>query len=233
MRNLFLLLLLANLLLFAWLFWVEPAAPGDTRSTVARLELYRGPPGTAGSAVTAPTDAGPASPVSPCVRVGPWIEDSAMQQARELLNARGFRVVAEGPGQESWLGLAVRVPGFVSRSAAETARAQLLAGGLPEVVVTPESGGFSLNLGVFRDQDGVDRVVEAARSAGLVPRVSDRYRPDAPVWLVLTSADGQPLRAAALKIDEQMIFRAESTACPPEQPVVPAPSSTPGAAAVL
>lgn len=222
MRNLFLSLVLANLLFLAWNFWVEPSAPVNAGNDGAGLTLFgagmaRAPePGRTRPAV-APGD-GPAvvAPAGACFRLGPLPDSTAAQQAAGSLADRGIDATPIARDAQLWLGHWVQIPGFASVPEAEVARARLVAGGMVDALLMQDGPQPLISLGVFRDRNGADRVAAAARKLGFQVAMRDRYRPGVEQWLLVRPRAGQALMPVDLSLAGDRIMRAEPAPCAAE-----------------
>jgi hypothetical protein len=218
MRNLFLGLLLANLLFLAWQVWVDPSAPVPAPAGDDSLDLYAGPAGRPAGrapAVPGPEPAAPAPlPSGACLRVGPLDDAVAAQQAARALVDRGFAAEPIARDLPVWLGHWVQVAGFESTASAEAARQRLAAGGLPDALLMQDGSRPLISLGVFRDRDGADRVAAAAAALGFAATVRDRFRPGVEHWVLVVPRAGQGLQSADLALPGTRILRAEATPCP-------------------
>ena len=213
MRNVFLALILANVLLVAWQFWVDPTPPRSVLPGTDDLVAFASGskpnvawPGTG-------TVGAPLAPVGTCLRVGPLATTAAAQQAEEQLAARGIDAVPFARDAQVWLGHWVQIGGFASVPAAETARQRLSAGGLPDAYLMQDGAQPMLSLGVFRDRSGADRVATKARTLGFEVTLRDRYRPAVEQWLLIRPRPGQNLGPADLSLAGDRIMRTESTGC--------------------
>ncbi|MEZ5562598.1 MAG: SPOR domain-containing protein [Gammaproteobacteria bacterium] len=209
MRNIFLILLLANLLLLGWLLWVDPEPSVSIRSAgVNELAIY----GRADPPAASP--AGDAA--SQCLYVGPIPDINAARQLSASLAERGIKVEPVAREGRIWLGHWVQIQGFATREQAESARQRLLAGGLPDAYVMQDGPLTIISLGVFREQGRAQRVVEAARRAGFEAVMRERVRAASEYWLAADQASGQQ---AALRdlvaAGFDRILRAETAPCPP------------------
>lgn len=210
MRNLLLILVLANILALAWQYWIEPtpppAAPGEG------LALFTAPGNRPG--VVSGDAAGPLPPPGGgCFRLGPLASAAAAQQAGEALRARGIEATPVSQDAPVWLGHWVQAAGFESVAVAEATRARLVAGGLPDALLMQDGPEPLISLGVFRERAGADRVADAARRLGVVVAVRDRYRPGVEHWLRVRPRAGQVLAPADLALAGDRILRAEPTDC--------------------
>jgi len=216
MRNLFLSLLLANLLILAWQFWVDaPAGPGPGGGELALF--VRDPVLASDAAVPqAPAEAVPGgAPLAAgsCFRLGPLPDSTAAQQAARGLASRGIDATPIARDAQIWLGHWVQVGGFDSAAAAEAARERLAAGGIADALVMQDGAQPMLSLGVFRDRNGAERVVNAAQRLGFAANTRDRFRPGVEQWLLIRPRPGQALRPADLRLAGDRILRAELAAC--------------------
>ena len=238
MRNLFLTLVLANVFLLAWHFWVEPVPAVPPAKPPPGLSVFSqprarstAPPGPATLPVSPPALA--ATPNGGCLRVGPWPDGAAAQQAGERLAARGIHPVPIARDTQLWLGHWVQINGFESAVAAEAARQRLIAGGLADAYLMQDGARPMLSLGVFRDRGRADQVAGTARRLGFEVDMRDRYRPAVEQWLLIRPRVEQQLKPEDLRLGDDRILRLEATPCEaasdPEVPGngLPAPATTP------
>jgi len=217
MRNVFLILVLANLLLLAWQFWVEPPPSAAQAAGPGGLAMF-GEPGPGADDVQAGL-AGPdgpgvgARPAGNCLRVGPLPDSAAAQQAAARLVARGIDAVPLARDTQLWLGHWVQIGGFASVPAAETARQRLVTGGLADAYLMQDGSQPVISLGVFRDRGGADRVVGMARTLGFEVSIRDRYRPAVEEWLLIRPRPDQSLDSSKLRLADDRIMRTERTPC--------------------
>lgn len=230
MRNFFLAVLLANVLVLAWHVWIDPdqrmASPD---ATTGGLELFGAAPGMGpstpvpgGSRGVAPEAETPGASPGACFRMGPLPDSAAAQQATAQLSARGFSVTLEARDGQVWLGHWVQIVGFDSVPAAERALKRLVAAGINDAYLMQDGTQPILSLGVFRERDRADHVAGAARALGFNVAVRARYRPVVQQWLLLRPPAGQPLDRSALNLGSDRIVRIEAASCEPE-PVAASP----------
>ncbi len=179
MRALFLLLLLLNLALFAWLhawFGAFPVrGPEPTRldqqiaaerirvltdREVQQLERRAGEAKRTASATPLPDAAGP------CVQIGEFIGEVQLARVREKLTETKLADRASVRSRELPGWYQVYVPPARSLADAEQRADQLRAQGLREPLVVKEEGElrYAISLGWFRDRDA------AVRQAALLDR---------------------------------------------------------------
>jgi hypothetical protein len=220
MRNLFLSLILANLLLLAWQVWVDPSSPVTPRSDDDGLVLFGNGTTTISKSPPGPSASAPASDIpaaafaaGDCFRLGPLPDFAATQQAARTLAGRGIDALPIARDVQLWLGHWVQISGFDSVTAAESARDRLVTGGIADALLMQDGAGPMISLGVFRDRTRADRVARAARGLGFEVGIRDRYRPGVEQWLVIRPRAGQTLLPADLSLAGDRIMRAEPAAC--------------------
>lgn len=208
-RNIFLILLLANLLLIGWQLWVDPEPPATVRETVTNeLAIYE----QESPAVTAGRRGVDVS--SQCVYIGPVPDARAAQQLAVALASKGIRAEPIPREARVWLGHWVQVQEFADKERAEIARQRLLAGGLPDAYVMQDGPMTIISLGVFRERDRAERVIEAARRAGFTAVMRDRVRTAAEYWLVSDLVSGQQAVLRDIAVGYDRILRTKSLPCP-------------------
>jgi hypothetical protein len=214
-RNLFLALLLANLLFLAWRQWI---APPDVPAE--RLRSFASePPVAALRAVGAPvpaagtdTSAGDGAPGG-CFRIGPLSDGQLADTLRARLAATGATVGLATEDGQVWVGHWVQLESVATREEADQAVARLAAGGLPDAYVLQTAPPFSISLGVFRDRERADAVAAAASRLGFKPRLTDRFRSGLQYWLAVSVPPGRSLPLEQLGRESGQILRAEAVSC--------------------
>lgn len=239
MRNVLLTLVLANLLLLAWQYWVDTAPPVPSVTGTGGLVLFGagadrtgGAPlsGQTGASIPEPRTAETPPPDS-CLRVGPLANTAAAQQATVRLAARGIDAIPIARDTQLWLGHWVQIGGFASVPAAETARQRLVAGGLADAYLMQDGTQPMISLGVFRDRSRADRVAGAARTMGFEVSMRDRYRPTVEQWLLIRPRPDQKPGPLDLSLAGDRIMRTESAPCEAAgtpSPLVSEPAATGG-----
>jgi hypothetical protein len=218
-RNLFLALLLANLLFLGWRYWVAPAevpatrllAPGKEPVLAAKVRRRADDPGvnTVGGRATAR----PPASDGPCVRIGPIVDGSLAQALRARLSRAGFDATVLAEEGQIWVGHWVQLDALATREEADQVVARLTAGGLPDVYVLQTSPPFSISLGVFRDRAKAEKVAATALGMGFRPKTTDRFRPGTQYWVSAVVAPGKKLALDNLGLESGQILRAEKASC--------------------
>jgi hypothetical protein len=228
MRTLFLLLVAANLALWAW-FQNYPPAESSTDPEPARrqvqpeaIRLLDGKDLKA-LAVTKPAPASPsAAPASPqagrCVEWGGFAVAEAPKAEQALaplaLGARlGQRRSAETAG---WW---VFIPPQPNRAAALKKTAELKSLGVDEFFILQDEGKmrWAVSLGVFSTEEAARSRLEALRARGVrSAQTGERDTQVAKVWFQVRDADAA--LAAKLKELAQALPGTEVRDCPPPEP---------------
>lgn len=226
MRNVFLALLLANLLLVAWQIWVDPASPSAPAEQPNRLILFnfgtepKVPEATSsqGQPRLGGTAEAPAVAPGACLGLGPLVDLAASRQAGIQLAARGVDAIPIARDTQAWLGHWVQIGGFSSLPEAETARQRLIAGGLADTYLMQAGAQPLLSLGVFQELARAQRVASVARGLGFEVGIRDRYRPTVEQWLLIQPRPNQRLEPADLSLAGDRIMRVERLACAAANP---------------
>ena len=225
MRTLFLLLVLANLAVFAWWRYLSPADAGLDRLPLARqiepeklkivpaAELAR--QSAKKPAPPAPVQAPAAVAAVPCLEWGSFTLADAprAEKALEPLEL-GARLAQRRT--EELAGWWVFIPPQGSRQAAFRKAAELKNLGIDEFFVMGEEGPFrwAVSLGVFRNEDAAQARLAALRAQGVrTARIGPREMVVPKVWLQVKSVDA-PLEARLKEIAGQ-IEGSELRSCPP------------------
>jgi hypothetical protein len=244
MRTLFLLLVLANLLAFAWWRYLSPADAGLDRQPLARqiepdklkivspAELARlpakkpaapaAPAIASGPAVATPVPAvAAAAPATatpgpaPCLEWGSFTLADAPKAEKALEPlALGSRLAQRRT--EELAGWWVFIPSQGSRQAALRKATELKGLGVEEFFVLSEEGPFrwAVSLGVFRNEDAAQARLAALRTQGVRTARVGPRELLVPKIWLQVKSVDAPLEARLKEIARQ-IEGSELKACPP------------------
>lgn len=201
MRLLFLLLLAANIAVFAWARFIAPADPGIDRQPMARQiqpeKLRIVSPRETSKPRAAPAKPAPAAvkPPAPaplaCVEWGSFNPSEASRAARSLdaleLGAR----LAQYRGEETarWW---VHYPSQGSRANALKKAAELRKLGIKEFFIVQEPGPFqwSLSLGIFTTEEAAKAYLDSMQERGVRTAVIGERETQVPkVWFQVRDVD--------------------------------------------
>ena len=211
MRVAFLLLVLANVALYAWLRYGTPesAEPAPQSRQIAPERLKIVSPGSLPpvSVAPKPTPAPVAvsTPASACVEWGSFTvgDVSRAEQALEPLGL-GARVAQRRT--EEHAGWWVFIPPQGNRQRALSKAAELKQLGVEEYFIVQEEGAmrWALSLGVFRTEEAAQARLTSLRDLGVrTARIGTRDATVPKVWLQVKSVDA-PLQARLKEIARQV-----------------------------
>lgn len=235
MRNLVLLLLLANVIFFAWNQWVaEPAGDGATRFRAVDLgpALELAEPSEDPVVEAAPdTDMVPVpdeepavaeerQPVSaamgrPCVSIGPYEENEAARDALARVRDLGNQADLRAAQGEVFLGHWVQIRNIATREEASRQLEILRSNGIADAYPVPEDDGErTLSLGLFSELDRAERLELRADSLGLDADIVRHTREATVFWVDIRLEPGQDVRAMEEIFGEGGVVVGDAAACP-------------------
>lgn len=238
MRILFLLLLAANLALFAWFQHFSPADsaidPEPARRQISpekmRVLHDRDPAGAAGAAPK--SEAKPAAPPVAAAPGAPAAAATTPAASGACIEWGGF-ALAEAPKAEQALaplalgarlaqrrseetaGWWVFIPPHANRAAAMKKTAELKALGIDDYFVLQDEGKmrWSVSLGIFSSEEAATNRLEALRARGVrSAQTGERDTPVSKIWFQVRGADAALL--AKLRESAQQFPGTEIRNCP-------------------
>ena len=225
MKNLLLLLLLANILYFMWSRFVEEP-PETGVAVVNQSEL--GPPlqisntalPEAATSIGAVLGSGRSSDLAAvvgrsCVTVGPFRDGAEADRALAEYRNEGMLANVRSTQGQVFVGYWVQVRNIPDRETGNAMLEKLKAGGLGEAYLVPtEDEGLKISLGLFGDPKGAEQVELKATSLGLPVDVTQRTR-DAEVFFVdIALPPGKGAGAIMEKYGEERVFLRDAATCP-------------------
>jgi len=230
-RALFLVLLLANILFFAWARWVAPAPEAGGQPTPARpgsatIRLLRESPLADLPAALQPESEVTAAPgeSATCVSGGPYLDRAAADQATARLAKLGFTSKLRQGRETVQVGQWVRVENLATPEDAQNALTALRAAGIADAyVVTNEPPGNVVSLGIFDTPARAADVADLARRAGFAPVIIQSSRLEDVYWLDVDRAENAGLPSVeVLRGPGEQVPRVDLRACPAEDSVTSA-----------
>ena len=192
MRTVFLLVVLVNVLFFAWSRYVAPPeAVADPQPLVRQIEPQKLKVIAPGELPPVAARPAPAPMVLKCIEWGSFtVADASQAQAAleplQLGPRLGQRRTEESAG---WW---VFIPPQGSRPAAQKKAAELKALAVDDYFVVQEDGPYrwALSLGVFRSEEAAQARLTTLREQGVrSAQVGPRETPVAKVWLQVKAVD--------------------------------------------
>ena len=208
MRTLFLLLVAANLALFAWFQYYSPAestsdpAPARRQLNAEKIRLLEGKElkslaSAKPAPVPAPAPGAPAGTPAACMEWGGFAVAEAPKAEQALAPlALGTRLTQRR--SEETAGWWVFIPPQPNRAAAQKKAAELKALGVDEFFILQDEGKmrWALSLGVFSSEEAAKSRLEALRAKGVrSAQTGERDTQVAKVWFQLRGADAAQLAA--------------------------------------
>lgn len=228
MKNLLLLLLLANILYFMWGMFAD----NDTEPGIAIVdESELGPP----LAATANRDAGAAASVGAvlgsgepsdlaavvgrsCVTIGPFRSSEDADRAKMEYAGEGMRTASRSGQGQIFIGHSVSVQNVPTREEGRTMLSRLHEGGLGDAfIVGNDEEGYSISLGIFGNQSNAERVELQAKSIGFEVAVAPMTRDAAVFFVDIGLPPGRGAGAIVDKYGEERVLLRDAATCPQSQ----------------
>jgi hypothetical protein len=225
MKNLLLLLLLANILYFLWSRFVEEP-PETGVATVNESEL--GPPleisstaiAEAATSIGAVLGSGRPSDLAAvvgrsCVSIGPFASNTDADGALAEYRGEGMQATIRITQGQLFVGYWVQVRNIPDRATGDAMLEKLKAGGLADAYLVPtEDEGLKISLGLFGEMSRAERVELQAKSLDLPVDISRRTR-DATVYFVdIALPPGRGAGTMIEKYGEEKVFLRDAATCP-------------------
>jgi hypothetical protein len=196
MRTLFLLLIAANLALFAWFQYYSPAEsaadpePARRQLNADKIRLLEGKELKSLASVR-PKPPGAAAPAGACVEWGGFAVAEAPKAEQALAPlALGARLTQRR--SEETAGWWVFIPPQGNRAGAQKKTAELKSLGIEEFFVLQDAGKmqWAVSLGVFSSEDAARSRLEALRAKGVrSAQTGERDTQVAKIWFQLRNGD--------------------------------------------
>lgn len=225
MKNLLLLLLLANILYFVWgLTMEEPPEAGV--AIVDEAEL--GPPlavtetPEAATSVGAILGSGRSTDLAAivgrsCISIGPFSSDSDADRALADYRRDGMRASRRTTQGQVFVGHWVQIRNIPDRATANAILEKLTTGGLADAYLLPtdeNEDGLKISLGLFGDMSRAERVELQAESLDLTADITPRMR-DAEVYYVdIALPPGRGAGAIIKRFGEDKVLLRQAATCP-------------------
>jgi hypothetical protein len=225
MRNLLLLLLLANILYFLWSRFVEE--PPETGVVTVReselgpsLEVSKIAVAEAATSIGAVLGSGRPSDLAAvvgrsCVSIGPFKTNTEADGALADYASEGMRANVRTTQGQIFVGYWVQIRNIPDRDSGNAMLETLKAGGLAEAYLAPaEAGGFDISLGLFGDVGRAERIELQAKSLQLPAQITPRTREDTVFFVDIALPPGKGAGAMIEKYGEERVFLRDAATCP-------------------
>ena len=225
MRNLLLVLVLANVLYFLWgMFVNEPAERGV--AIVSESDL--GPPLEVSSALNAEAatsvgtvpGSGKASDLAAvigrsCVTIGPFKTGADADAALREYEGEGMRVSMRTTQGQIFVGHWVQIRNIPDRAAGNVMIEKLKVGGLGDAyMVETQDDGLKISLGLFGEMSRAERIELQAKSLDLPADISPRTREATVFFVDIGLPPGKGAGAIVGKYGEDKVLLRDLATCP-------------------
>ncbi|MCH8336878.1 MAG: hypothetical protein IIC61_13455 [Proteobacteria bacterium] len=225
MKNLLLLLLLANILYFVWgMFDKDPDEPGI--AIVEESEL--GPPlavspnrdAVAAVSVGAVLGSGEPSDLAAvvgrsCVTIGPFKANADADAALIQYAGEGMRTSLRSAHGQIFIGHWVQIRNIADRSTGNNMLEKLKEGGLADAyLVATDDNGLNISLGLFGNLERAEKVELQAKSLNLRADIVPRTREGTIFFIDIALPPGKGAGAMIEKYGEEKVLLRDAATCP-------------------
>ena len=225
MKNLLLLLLLANILYFLW-GWFAEAPPQPGVAIVEESDL--GPPleatadrsAEAVASVGAVLGSGEPSDLQAivgrsCVTVGPFRAGADAETAQARFSGAGMRSELRAAAGQIFVGHWVQIRNIDSRASGNQMLGKLREGGLGDAyLVETEDEGIKISLGLFGDINGAEKIELQARGLGLDAVIAPRMVDGTVYYVDIALPPGRGAGGIIEQYGEDKVKLRDAASCP-------------------
>ena len=225
MKNLLLLLILANVLYFLWgMFAPEQSEPGvaivEESDLGPPLAVTQDRPADTVASVGAVLGSGEPSALSAvvgrsCVSVGPFRSSADADAANMQYADEGMRTKVRSRLGQIFIGHWVQIRNVPDRVAGNAMLEKLHAGGLSDAyIVETEEEGMKISLGLFGDVTGAERTELQATSLGLPAEISPRTSEGTVYFVDIALPPGKGAGGIVEQYGEERVLLRDAATCP-------------------
>ena len=225
MKNLLLLLLLANILYFVWgMFAEEPVQPGvaivDESALGPPLAVSQNSGTEAATSVGAVLGSGEPSDLAAvvgrsCVSIGPFKASIDADTALTQYAGEGMRTSLRSEQGLIFVGHWVQIRDVADRAAGDILLQKLSAGGLTDAyLVDSDDEGLKISLGLFGELERAEKIELQAKSLELPAEIVARTREGAVFFVDIGLPPGKGAGAIVEKYGEEKVLLREEATCP-------------------
>lgn len=225
MKNLLLILLLANILYLLWGLTADDSVPTGV-AIVKESDL--GPTLTVATETSSARDSKDASDAvyefssmpavvgQSCVTIGPFRDRNDADSAQTRYAAEGMRTAIRAGRGQYFVGHWVQIRNVPSRAESNRMLAVLKEGGLTDAYpVETEDEGRKISLGLFGSLESAEKVELQAQSLGFDADVSPRLSEGDVVWVDISLPPGKGAGDIIDRYGEDQVQLRGQATCPP------------------
>ena len=225
MKNLLLILLLANILYFMWgMFVEEETQPGvaivDESELGPALTVNKASDDESVASVGAVLGSGEPSDLAAvvgraCVTLGPFREPGDADVAVTQYQAEGMRVALRSAVGQRFVGHSVQVQNIATLDQGRTIAARLREGGLQDAfVIGNDEDGYAISLGIFGNEENAEKVELQAESVGFEVDISPMMKEGTVYFVDIGLPPGKGAGAIVEKFGEDRVLLRDAATCP-------------------
>ncbi len=225
MKNILLILLLANILYFMWgLFTEEESQPGvvfvEESDLGPPLDVTTGRDSDAIASVGAVLGSGEPSALvavigRSCVTIGPFKQNTDADSAVLEYSNEGMKAVMRASKGQIFVGHWVQIRNIADEATASDMLERLAGGGLNDAyLVRTDDEGLKISLGLFGDVSGAEKIELQARSLDLPAEISPRTREGDVFFVDIGLPPGKGAGAIVEKYGDERVMLREAATCP-------------------
>lgn len=225
MKNILLILLLANILYLMWgMFTEDESQPGvafvQESDLGPPLDVTTGRDSDAVASVGAVLGSGEPSALEAvvgrsCVSIGPFRESDDADSAVLEYSNEGMKVLLRATRGQIFVGHWVQIRNVVDDAAANEMLDVLTAGGLSDAyLVRTDDEGLKISLGLFGDIERAEKIELQARSLDLDAEISPRTRDGEIFFVDIGLPPGKGAGAIIEKYGAERVLLRDAATCP-------------------
>ncbi len=225
MKNILLMLLLANILYLVWgMFSEEESKPGiavvEETDLGPPLDVTVGRDSDTVASVGAVLGSGEPSALEAvvgrsCVTIGPFRENTEAESAALEYSDEGMKAVFRAARGQIFVGHWVQIRNVADEAEANELLEKLSAGGLNDAyLVRTEDEGMKISLGLFGDVERAEKIELQARSLDLPAEISPRTREGDVFFVDIGLPPGKGAGAIVEKYGQDRVLLREAATCP-------------------
>jgi hypothetical protein len=225
MKNLLLVLLLANILYFVWGMVAEDSSePGiaivDEKDLGPPLDVSTNRDASGAASVGAVLGSGEPSDLAAvvgrsCVTIGPFKASSDADIALTQYAGEGMRTNLRSAHGQIFVGHWVMIRDIADRETGNEMLETLRRGGLSDAYLVPtEESGLNVSLGLFGELDRAEKVELQAKSLDLPADITPRTREGDVFFVDIGLPPGKGAGAIVDKYGEEKVLLRDAATCP-------------------
>ncbi|MDH3805991.1 MAG: hypothetical protein OEU90_11045 [Gammaproteobacteria bacterium] len=225
MKNLLLVLLLANILYFVWgMFADDSSEPGiaivDEKDLGPPLDVAMNRDAGGAASVGAVLGSGEPSDLAAvvgrsCVTIGPFKASSDADIALTQYAGEGMRTSLRSAHGQIFVGHWVMIRDIADRETGNEMLETLRRGGLSDAYLVPtEESGLNVSLGLFGELDRAEKVELQAKSLDLPADITPRTREGDVFFVDIGLPPGKGAGAIVDKYGEKKVLLRDAATCP-------------------